>query len=77
MKVKGCNMLKTVTDMPALKRLSLRDLNTLKWLPSRLPLLEELEMDDLANWEEMDDLASRWIRGNNIYFYAMLKSGAF
>ncbi|XP_049931577.1 putative disease resistance protein RGA3 [Nymphaea colorata] len=51
--VRDCNSLEQVADyhMPALKRLRLSDLNTLKQLPTRLPSLEELIMENLANWE--------------------------
>ncbi|KAF3773734.1 Disease resistance protein [Nymphaea thermarum] len=53
LEVTECGSLEQVGDdhMPALKKLYLSDLNTLKQLPSRLPSLEDLLLYNLANWE--------------------------
>ncbi|XP_031495004.1 uncharacterized protein LOC116260704 [Nymphaea colorata] len=44
-----CDGLNTIGDMPALKRLWLYDLNILKQLPTRLPSLEGLSVNNLPN----------------------------
>ncbi|KAF3787329.1 Leucine-rich repeat-containing protein 59 [Nymphaea thermarum] len=53
LEVKRCGRVEQVADdhMPALKRLLLSDLNFLKQLPTRLPSLEKLSVNNLPNWE--------------------------
>ncbi|XP_031482955.1 putative disease resistance protein RGA3 [Nymphaea colorata] len=51
--VRDCNRLEQVVvdHMPDLKKLRLSDVNTPKHLPTCLPSLEILTMENLANWE--------------------------
>ncbi|XP_031503815.1 putative disease resistance protein RGA3 [Nymphaea colorata] len=61
LEVDGCGRLEQVADdhMPALKMLNLTNLKAVKQLPTHLPSLEVLTVQDLPNWEGWPAIGSR------------------